>query len=381
MVWFKVDDSFWSHPKTAGLSDSATALWVRAGTWSAQHLTDGRVPQSALRLFRGHRRAVDALVDARLWEEAEGGYQFVNWDEWQPSRDSVEEKRRLTRERVANHRRRTAGKSGEPVDNSASGTPEPVVSPSGAGAQPVVSPSRADSEPSRIPANTGNEAARNAVTTSAPTRPDPTNRDISNEISLSSEVAAAPPRPEIARLLDLLDSEIRRNGGRVPSRTRKNTDAARLMLDRDGLTVDQVERAIRWSQADEFWRSNVLSMSKLREKYDQLRLAAQRTGGSASGRLTPTQRAMQTAEAGRRFAAREVAGRVITSLDPAALPTAGTRDLPSSPALKGRGEVGEVKRDLTRSPGGGRGRSGELGEVGPSERSEPSAAFLTEEPW
>lgn len=60
---------------------------------------------------------------------------------------------------------------------------------------------------------------------------------------------------------------------------------------------------------------------------------------------------------------------------------AGTRDLPSSPALKGRGEVGEVKRDLTRSPGGGRGRSGELGEVGPSEPSEPSAASLTEEPW
>jgi hypothetical protein len=31
---------------------------------------------------------------------------------------------------------------------------------------------------------------------------------------------------------------------------------------------------IRWCQADEFWRGNILSMPKLREKYDQLRLKA-----------------------------------------------------------------------------------------------------------
>jgi hypothetical protein len=48
------------------------------------------------------------------------------------------------------------------------------------------------------------------------------------------------------------------------------------MLDRDERTEDDVHGAIDWCQNDEFWRGNVLSVPKLREKYDQLRLQAQR---------------------------------------------------------------------------------------------------------
>jgi hypothetical protein len=51
----------------------------------------------------------------------------------------------------------------------------------------------------------------------------------------------------------------------------------RLLLDLDGRTFEQVEAAIVWSQNDEFWRTNILSASKLRSKYDQLRLAAMRS--------------------------------------------------------------------------------------------------------
>ena len=92
----------------------------------------------------------------------------------------------------------------------------------------------------------------------------------------SSEVANAPNRPEIMQLFGLLNSEIVANGGLPAKATKKNLDATRLMLDRDGRTVEQVTKAIQWSQGDEFWRSNILSMSKLREKFDQLRLAAAR---------------------------------------------------------------------------------------------------------
>lgn len=102
----------------------------------------------------------------------------------------------------------------------------------------------------------------------------------------SSDAADAAPRPEVLQLLDLLDAEIERNGGKKPSRTKKNLDAARLLIDRDGKTPDQIATAIRWCQSDEFWRSNILSMSKLREKYEQLRLAAERSRKPA----TPTVR-------------------------------------------------------------------------------------------
>uniref|UniRef100_UPI003561EE3F hypothetical protein n=1 Tax=Actinotalea sp. TaxID=1872145 RepID=UPI003561EE3F len=69
---------------------------------------------------------------------------------------------------------------------------------------------------------------------------------------------------------------------------RKNLDAARLLLDRDGRTVKQVEAAIDYATTDEFWRANILSMVKLREKYDQLRLHASRakTHAGATKRTT-----------------------------------------------------------------------------------------------
>ena len=40
--------------------------------------------------------------------------------------------------------------------------------------------------------------------------------------------------------------------------------------------MEQVRAAIDWATSYPFWRSNILSMSKLREKYDQLRLSAKR---------------------------------------------------------------------------------------------------------
>lgn len=114
--------------------------------------------------------------------------------------------------------------------------------------------------------------------------------DVSTDVS---EVADAPLRADVDALLDLLDEQIEANGGRKPARTKKNVDAARLLLTRDGKTVEQVSAAIRWSQGDEFWRSNILSMSKLREKYDTLRLQAQR---AASARLSPVDMGRAAAE-------------------------------------------------------------------------------------
>ena len=67
---------------------------------------------------------------------------------------------------------------------------------------------------------------------------------------------------------------IEENGSKKP----KVTDAWITDMDRlirlDERTPEQVENAIRWSQRDDFWKSNILSPKKLREKYDQLRLVA-----------------------------------------------------------------------------------------------------------
>ena len=90
----------------------------------------------------------------------------------------------------------------------------------------------------------------------------------------SSEISDEITRPEVEELLDLLDSRLVANGSKKPSRNKKNRDAARLLLERDGYTVKQVAWMIEWATADEFWRANILSMSKLREKFDQLKAKA-----------------------------------------------------------------------------------------------------------
>lgn len=92
-----------------------------------------------------------------------------------------------------------------------------------------------------------------------------------------SDVAVAPQtRPDVMEVLDYLDDAVAANGSKLPSRNKSNRDAARLLLDRDGRSVDQVKAAIDYATGDEFWRANILSMSKLRAKYDTLRLQAQR---------------------------------------------------------------------------------------------------------
>lgn len=90
------------------------------------------------------------------------------------------------------------------------------------------------------------------------------------------------PRDDVEAICDHLAGAIEANGSKRPTVTTKWRTAARLMLDKDGRTEDEIHGAIDWCQRDEFWRSNILSLPTLREKYDQLRLQAQRKSGGTS---------------------------------------------------------------------------------------------------
>jgi hypothetical protein len=91
------------------------------------------------------------------------------------------------------------------------------------------------------------------------------------------------PHPDDLRLVQLL---IELMGGNNPnSTTLKNLTPTRqaawirecrLLREKDGKSVGDIEAVIRFSQADEFWKSNILSMGKLREKWDRLWLKAKK---------------------------------------------------------------------------------------------------------
>lgn len=88
-----------------------------------------------------------------------------------------------------------------------------------------------------------------------------------------------PDRPDVDRVCEHLADRIRANGSKRPNITDTWRTEARLMLDKDGpdetgIPEADVHAAIDWCQDSTFWRGNVLSLPKLRAKYEQLRLAA-----------------------------------------------------------------------------------------------------------
>ena len=54
------------------------------------------------------------------------------------------------------------------------------------------------------------------------------------------------------------------------SQEQKWADHIRLMIQRDNRTPQQIKNMIDWSQADTFWRQNILSTAKLRKQYDTM---------------------------------------------------------------------------------------------------------------
>lgn len=108
----------------------------------------------------------------------------------------------------------------------------------------------------------------------------------------SSDIASDPdadPSDEIKNLCQHLADWIERNGNKRPTVGKRWYRACRLLIEVDGRTADQIRTAIDWSQKDPFWSSNILSMAKLREKYDTLRAQAGRSGntGKAASAAEP----------------------------------------------------------------------------------------------
>jgi hypothetical protein len=81
-------------------------------------------------------------------------------------------------------------------------------------------------------------------------------------------------RPDIDRLCGLLADRMLHNNPKAKTAPESDAwrDPMRLLLDVDGHDEQSVAAVVEWCQADEFWRSNILSPAKLRKQFDQLTL-------------------------------------------------------------------------------------------------------------
>jgi len=119
--WFKVDDGMPEHPKLEVIEGdparymAAITVWTIMGADCARRLTDGFVSTARLGkvlgfLGRAANDGADALVEARLWDATEGGWRFHAWNEYQPSKEDVEQERKASADRVRKWRQGQKGK-------------------------------------------------------------------------------------------------------------------------------------------------------------------------------------------------------------------------------------------------------------------------------
>lgn len=258
--WAKLDVGYMTNPKTyalrnaisnasgiassnagsnAGACALALCMHVSSILYASQHRTDGHVPIELMKaLNQGGDEQVDALAEVGMWHLT--GHACPDCPSVSPGQAYVHDY----------------------LDHNSSAKDASKAS-----------------EKARKAAHARWNALSNA-SSNADRMPKEKRREEKKQQSDSSDEE---PRPEIIDLLDHLDSRLKANGLKKPNRTDQNIRAARLLLDKDGRTAEQVKAAIDFAQNDEFWIANVRSMSKLRDKYDQLQAKAQSQTKKATG--------------------------------------------------------------------------------------------------
>lgn len=117
VTWFKVDDGFYRHRKVRMLGRervraqarvAGAGLWVLSGGHAADNLTDGFVPWEVVEEWDPSRGVAGRLISTGLWvvttREGERGIQFHDWEQSQPLRDQVLQRRKADAERKARWR-------------------------------------------------------------------------------------------------------------------------------------------------------------------------------------------------------------------------------------------------------------------------------------
>lgn len=158
MTWFKVDDSFYDHPKIADLGMAARGLWVTAGSYCGRHLTDGHITKKQVRKLGGTPAQVRDLCAAGVWivcRSHNDCYVFHDWIDMQPTRESEQKRRAEQAERKQRSRERKAANQSKPENVTRD---DNVTEP---------------------------DASRVTHTSSRARRPDPTRPDLNTQVGLS----------------------------------------------------------------------------------------------------------------------------------------------------------------------------------------------------
>ena len=282
-VWARLTVDFADSPKVAGLSDAAFRALVEMILWSRKMMTDGVIPASVARRRWGAKTqtethsVTESVTDSGTHCETDpvtelctnhpaspslvrtsgGDYMIHDFLDHQESAEEVNA--RLARN-TANGRRGGRPRKTDPKTHSVTES----VTDSGTQTKP------------KPKAETETELEDEVLRTSS-LSPTTSERGCAHDDEDAPEpTPIAEHRPDVDAVCDAMAASVQRRTGRAPRVTAAWRTQARLMIDRDGRTVEEITRVIDWAEGNDFWRANVLSVPKLRQKFDTLRLQAQR---------------------------------------------------------------------------------------------------------
>jgi hypothetical protein len=251
-----LDGDFYGHPKTIhawGLHHSSIGVWALAVSYAHEHSTGGVVSAAFVKERLPNKREREQVVAAltsvapgernALWSPVEGGWQIHNFGK-RAAFHTVEEMEAISEARSL------AGRKGAEKRWQTNSKPPSNLPPD---------------LPSPLPQGAIDDKERKAL-------------------------RAMEERPELLSLCDRLAMAICQNDPKanVAPRSKRWLDAARLLLDQDHRTIEEVEHVIDWCQADEFWRPNIVSMGKLRKQFTQLLLKSRQQASNGPRRESPS---------------------------------------------------------------------------------------------
>jgi hypothetical protein len=111
MGWARIDDDFPNHPKVWRVGAEGVALFLEGLCHASKFLTDGllaRPEVERMRLVKKPLTVAQKLVEVGLWELDGDNFRIHDYHDYNPTSDSVRERRAATKTRVDRHRERVS---------------------------------------------------------------------------------------------------------------------------------------------------------------------------------------------------------------------------------------------------------------------------------
>jgi len=245
------DVGYLDNPKIMEVFDAspiAICMHIASVLYSAQHLTDGVIASGPMQRKAGGSAAdTKLLVDADLWHLPGHGCEYCP----QPPDG-----------KVYVHDYTEHNRTSEGVKRSAEAGKKGAAARWNKNADPNANRMRSAYESHSDPQCDSDEIAM--------AREKERKREREEAKASSSE----PSRPDIEQVISSFSQLLNANDVKhKPGQSWIN--AARLLIDKDGYTPEQILFVAQFATTDEFWMSNILSLPKLREKFEALKIKAQ----------------------------------------------------------------------------------------------------------